>query len=92
MAKHGKRYNAAAKAAGTEIHATGAAAALANELSKVKVNEAIELPVATGAAPGAPQQPVAEGADAQHGSGGVWATRRPGRAGWSGRARASGRR
>ena len=36
MAKHGKRYNAAAKAAGFEDHTPEAAVALAKEFSKVK--------------------------------------------------------
>lgn len=69
MAKHGKRYNAAAKAAGEGTHAPEAAVALAKEFSKVKFNEAIELHVATGADPRHADQQLREVAELPHGTG-----------------------
>ena len=73
MAKHGKRYNAAAKAAGTEVHAPSAAVALAKEFSGVKFDEAIELHVATGADPRHADQQLREVAELPHGTGkDVW--------------------
>ena len=69
MAKHGKRYNAAAKAAGFEDHTPVAAVALAKEFSKVKFAEAVELHVATSADPRHSDQQIREIADLPHGTG-----------------------
>ena len=69
MAKHGKRYNAAAKAAGFEDHTPEAAVALAKEFSKVKFTEAVELHVATSADPRHSDQQIREIADLPHGTG-----------------------
>ena len=69
MAKHGKRYRAAAEAAGTGVHAPGAAVALAKEFSGTKFNEAIELHVATGADPRHADQQLREVAELPHGTG-----------------------
>jgi len=69
MAKHGKRYNAAAEAAGLEDHAPDSAVALAKEFSKVKFNEAIELHVATSADPRHSDQQIREVAELPHGTG-----------------------
>ena len=69
MTKHGKRYNAAAKAAGTGFHTPGEAVALAKEFSKVKFEEAIELHVATGADPRQADQQLREVAELPHGTG-----------------------
>jgi|TARA_B110000495_G_C22883224_1_gene515097 large subunit ribosomal protein L1 len=69
MAKHGKRYNAAAKAAGFEDHTPEAAVTLAKEFSKVKFAEAVELHVATSADPRHSDQQIREIADLPHGTG-----------------------
>ena len=69
MAKHGKRYNAAAKAAGFEDHTPEAAVTLAKEFSKVKFTEAVELHVATSADPRHSDQQIREIADLPHGTG-----------------------
>lgn len=69
MAKHGKRYNAAAEAAGFDTHAPSDAVTLAKEFSKVKFNEAIELHVATGADPRHADQQLREVAELPHGTG-----------------------
>jgi large subunit ribosomal protein L1 len=69
MAKHGKRYNDAAKAAGLEDHTPESAVALAKEFSKVKFAEAVELHVATSADPRHSDQQIREIADLPHGTG-----------------------
>ena len=69
MAKHGKRYNAAAEAAGTDLHAPDSAVALAKEFSKVKFAEGIELHVATSADPRHSDQQMREVAELPHGTG-----------------------
>ncbi len=69
MAKHGKRYNEAAKAAGLEDHTPESAVALAKEFSKVKFTEAVELHVATSADPRHSDQQIREIADLPHGTG-----------------------
>ena len=69
MAKHGKRYRAAAEAAGTGTHTPSAAVSLAKEFSKIKFNEAIELHVATGADPRHADQQLREVAELPHGTG-----------------------
>ncbi len=69
MAKHGKRYNEAAVAAGLDDHAPDAAVALAKEFSKVKFEEAIELHVSTSADPRHSDQQIREVADLPHGTG-----------------------
>lgn len=69
MAKHGKRYNAAADVAGSEVHAPEEAVALAKEFSKVKFNEAIELHVSTSADPRHADQQLREVAELPHGTG-----------------------
>ncbi|MBT3862281.1 MAG: 50S ribosomal protein L1 [Chloroflexi bacterium] len=69
MAKHGKRYNEALKAAGLEDHTPESAVALAKEFSKVKFAEAVELHVATSADPRHSDQQIREIADLPHGTG-----------------------
>lgn len=69
MAKHGKRYNAAAEVAGYETHSPDSAVALAKEYSKVKFPEAIELHVATNADPRHADQQLREVAELPHGTG-----------------------
>jgi large subunit ribosomal protein L1 len=69
MAKHGKRYRAAAEAAGVDQHAPDAAVALAKEFSKVKFEEAVELHVATNADPRHADQQIREVAELPHGTG-----------------------
>ncbi len=69
MAKHGKRYNEAAKIAGIEEHTPESAVALAKQVSKVKFNEAIELHVSTNADPRHADQQIREIADLPHGTG-----------------------
>ena len=69
MAKHGKRYNDAAKAAGVEDHTPESAVALAKEFSKVKFSEAVELHVSTSADPRHSDQQIREIAELPHGTG-----------------------
>ena len=69
MAKHGKRYNAAAKAAGLDDHAPDSAVALAKEFSGTKFNEAVELHVSTSADPRHSDQQMREVAELPHGTG-----------------------
>ena len=69
MAKHGKRYNDAAKAAGLEDHTPESAVALAKEFSKVKFSEAVELHVSTSADPRHSDQQIREIAELPHGTG-----------------------
>ena len=69
MAKHGKRYNAAAKAAGLDDHAPDSAVALATEFSGTKFNEAVELHVSTSADPRHSDQQMREVAELPHGTG-----------------------
>ena len=69
MAKHGKRYNDAAKAAGLDDHTPESAVALAKEFSKVKFSEAIELHVSTSADPRHSDQQIREIAELPHGTG-----------------------
>ncbi|MDP6666646.1 MAG: 50S ribosomal protein L1 [Dehalococcoidia bacterium] len=69
MAKHGKRYNAAAEAAGVGTHSPESAVALAKEFSGVKFNEAIELHIATNADPRHADQQMREVAELPHGTG-----------------------
>ena len=69
MAKHGKRYNDAARAAGLEDHTPESAVALAKEFSKVKFSEAVELHVSTSADPRHSDQQIREIAELPHGTG-----------------------
>ncbi|MDA1279290.1 MAG: 50S ribosomal protein L1 [Chloroflexi bacterium] len=69
MAKHGKRYNAAAAVADKESYSPEGAVALAKEFSKVKFVEAVELHVATGADPRHADQQLREVAELPHGTG-----------------------
>tara|TARA_B110000116_G_scaffold245610_1_gene236812 strand:- start:88 stop:798 length:711 start_codon:yes stop_codon:yes gene_type:complete len=69
MAKHGKRYNDAAKAAGLDDHTPESAVALAKEFSKVKFSEAVELHVSTSADPRHSDQQIREIAELPHGTG-----------------------
>jgi len=69
MTKHGKRYNAAAAAAGFEAHSPDSAVALAKEFSKTKFAEAVELHVSTSADPRHSDQQIREVADLPHGTG-----------------------
>ena len=69
MAKHGKRYRAAADEIGLDLHGPAEAAKLAKQHATAKFDEAVELHIATSADPRHADQQIREIAELPHGTG-----------------------